>query len=102
MRVHGDFRFWPERSRSFLLFGLLKNWIDNLLSSEEMPHPAPVELISKGVEDGVENGVCLCENWKHLWAETSRPYLLLDLSKMTDISFQHSVSMLTVILNQMK
>lgn len=50
-----------------LLFRLLDNWIHNLLSSEEMPNTTSVELISKSVEQGIEDGICLCNDWKHLW-----------------------------------
>lgn len=59
---------------SFLLFGLLKIWIDNLLPSEEMPHSSAVELVSEGVEDGIEKGVGLRQDWKHLGEETIFPY----------------------------
>lgn len=54
----------------FLSFGLFNNRIDNLLSGEEVPHAASVELISKRVEERVEDGIRLCNNGKHLRAET--------------------------------
>lgn len=40
------------------------------MSGEEVPHAAAVELISKSVEEGVEDGVCLRYNWKHLSRKT--------------------------------
>lgn len=58
-------------SDGFLSFWLLNNRLDDLLSGEEVPHAASVELISKRVEESVEDGICLCHNWKHLRAETS-------------------------------
>lgn len=51
-------------------FRLLDIGLDNLLSGEEVPHSASVELISKGVEESVEDGICLRYNWEHLQAET--------------------------------
>lgn len=57
----------PEQLHSVRL---LDNRIDNLLPGEEVPHAAPVELVSKRVEEGVEDGVRLCQNWKHLRTET--------------------------------
>lgn len=39
------------------------------MSGEEVPHATAVELISKRVEEGVEDGVGLRYNWQHLWAE---------------------------------
>ncbi len=56
---------------SFLLFWLLNNRLNDLLSSEEVPHAASVKLISKWVEESVEDGICFCQNWKHLQAETN-------------------------------
>lgn len=49
---------------------LLDVGLNNLLSGEEVPHSASVELISKWVEESVEDGICLCYNWEHLQAET--------------------------------
>lgn len=40
------------------------------MSSEEVPHAAAVELISKRVEEGVEDGVRLCYDWKQLSRKT--------------------------------
>lgn len=57
----------PEQLHSVRL---LDHRIDDLLSGEEVPHAASVELISKWVEEGIEDGVRLCHNWKHLRTET--------------------------------
>lgn len=51
-------------------FRLLDIGLDNLLSGEEVPHSASVELVSKRVEESVKDGICLCHNWEHLQAET--------------------------------
>lgn len=51
-------------------FRLLDIGLDNLLPGEEVPHSASVELISKRVEEGVEDGICLRYHWEHLQAET--------------------------------
>lgn len=53
----------------FFSLRLFKNRINNLVPGEEMPHATAVELISKRVEEGVEDGVGLRYNWQHLWAE---------------------------------
>lgn len=53
----------------FFSLRLFKNRINNLVPGEEMPHATAVELISKRVEEGVEDGVGLRNNWQHLWEE---------------------------------
>lgn len=50
-------------------FGLPDVRLDDLLSGEEVPHAASVELVSKRVEQSVENGICLRYNWEHLQAD---------------------------------
>lgn len=69
-RTNDSLGFLCQKILSFLLFWLLNNRINNLLSGEEVPHAASVELISKSVEQGIEDGVCLCNDWKQLQAET--------------------------------
>lgn len=70
VRANDGLGFLCQNILSFLLFWLLNNRINNLLSGEEVPHAASVELISKSVEQSVEDGICLCNDWKQLQAET--------------------------------
>lgn len=50
-------------------FGLPDIRLDNLLPGEEVPHAASVELVSKRVEESVEDGICLRYDWEHLQAD---------------------------------
>lgn len=54
------------------LFRLFDIGLDNLLAGEEVPHATSVELISKWVEERVEDGIRLRYHGEHLQAD---PYL---------------------------
>lgn len=59
---------------AFFSFWLLDIGFHNFLSREEVPHTAAVELVSKGVEDSVKDGIRLRYNWEDLQAETISRY----------------------------